>query len=124
MITHLYARPEVECDLDSATVLVPLERCGDENVGDPARARHRPRLHTIHLLAGRALDERLASVVDKSFETRPVVGVATLGKTERGIILRTQTDPAVIRAKPVPRDCVESDEVMDTGSAIVVIIEG
>ena len=53
-----------------------------------------------------------------------MVGVATLGQTEGGIVLRTQTYPAIIRAKPVPRDCVESDEIMYRGAAIVVIIEG
>ena len=79
MISHLYSGPEVESDFDSATFLVPWEREGVEDVGDPARARHRPRLHAVHLLAGRALDERLASVVNQSLKTRPVVSVATHG---------------------------------------------
>ena len=79
MISHLYSGPEVESDLDGATVLVPWEREGVEDVGDPARARHRSRFHAVHLFAGRALDERLASVGDQSLETRPVVSVVTHG---------------------------------------------
>ena len=88
-----------------------------------ARAWHRPRLHAVHLLAGGALNERLAGVVDEGLEARPVVSVATLGQAEGGVVLVTETDPAIIRAQPIPGDCVEIDEVIYTGAAKVVIIE-
>lgn len=88
-----------------------------------ARAWHRPRLDAVHLLAGRALDERLAGVVDEGLEARPVVSVATLGQAEGGVVLVTETDPAIIRAQPIPGDCVEIDEVIYTRAAKVVIIE-
>ena len=88
-----------------------------------ARAWHRPRLDAVHLLAGRALDERLAGVVDEGLEAGPVVSVATLGQAEGGVVLVTETDPAIIRAQPIPGDCVEIDEVIYTGAAKVVIIE-
>ena len=120
----MYARPEVEGDLDSATVLVPREGDGGEDVGDPARARHGPRLDAVHLLAGRALDERLAGVVEEGLKAGPVVGVATLGQAEGGVVLLAQTNTAIIRALPVPGDSVEIDEVIYTGATKVVIIEG
>ena len=123
-LTHLYSGSEVEGDLDGAAGLVAWERRGGEDVGDPARARHGPRLDAVHLLAGRALDECLAGVVDEGLKAGPVVGVATLGQTEGGVVLLTQTNTAIIRALPVPGDSVEIDEVIYTGATKVVIIEG
>ena len=124
MLTHLYSGPEVEGDLDCAAGLVAWQRRGDEDVGDPARARHCPRLDAVHLLTGRALDECLAGVVDESLKAGPVVSVATLGQAEGGVVLLTQTNPAIIRALPVPGDSVEINEVIYTGATMVVIIEG
>ena len=122
----MYSGPEVEGDLDGAARLVAGERRGGEDVGDPARARHGPRLDAVHLLTGRALDECLAGVVDESLKAGPVVGVAALGQAEGGVVLLAQTNPAIIRALPVPGDSVEIDEVIYTGPTMemVVIIEG
>ena len=120
----MYSGPEVECNFYGATGLIAWEGSGGQSVGDPTRAWHRPRLHAVHLLAGRALDKGLAGVVDKGHEARPVISVAALGQAEGGVVLVAKTNPAIIRAHPIPGDCVKSDEVIYTGAAKVVIIEG
>ena len=116
--------PEVEGDLDGAAALVAAEGECLEDVADPPRARHRPRPHPIHLLAGRTLQERVAGVAQQRLQTRPVVGVAALGQTEGSVVLLAQTDGA-LRGRPVPGDCVGGDQVTEDviseGEAILFV---
>ena len=95
MFRALNSATEVEGDLDGAAALVAAEGECLEDVADPPRARHRPRPHPIHLLAGRTLQERVAGVAQQRLQTRPVVGVAALGQTEGGVVLLAQTDGAL-----------------------------
>ena len=118
MFRALKSSSEVEGDLNTArSALVARQLVAEESVADGAGGRHGPRLDAVHLLAGRALEELPGRAVDELLETEAVVGVATLGQSQGGLVIVSQTDGALITvsSSSPPGHGVGTDQITSTG---------
>ena len=121
MFRALSSISEGEGDLNTArSTLVPLQFKGKKPVADAPRGGHGPRLHSVHLLTRGALQELPGRAVDQLAETVSVVSVATLGQRQRGLVLLSQTDVALLPLPAVssptsPGHGVRANQVASTG---------
>ena len=119
MFGALKSSSEVEGDLNTArSALVARQLVAEESVADGAGGRHGPRLDAVHLLAGRALEELPGRAVDELLETEAVVGVATLGQSQGGLVIVSQTDGALISvssSSSTPGHGVGTDQITSGG---------
>ena len=119
MFGALKSSSEVEGDLNTArSALVARQLVAEESVADGAGGRHGPRLDAVHLLAGRALEELPGRAVDELLETEAVVGVATLGQSQGGLVIVSQTDGALISvssSSSPPGHGVGTDQITSAG---------
>ena len=110
---------EVEGDLNTArSRLVTLELVSEQPVTDGPRGWHGPHLDPVDLLAGGALEELPGRAVDELLETEAVVGVATLGQSQGGLVIVSQTDGALISvssSSSPPGHGVGTDQITSTG---------
>lgn len=125
MFLALKSSSEVEGDLNAALrALVTRQLRSKESVADGARGWHGARLHAVHLLAGRALEELPGRAVDELLETGAVVGVAALGQGQGARVIVSQADGALISVSSTssPGQGVGTDQVTSAGPGYGLLV--
>ena len=122
MFGTLNSSSEVEGDFNaSRSTLVTLQLVRELSVADGPRGWHGTRLDPVHLLAGRALEELPGRAVDELLETGAVVGVAALGEGQRGPVMISQADVALVSVSTSstssPGNGVGADQITSTGAS-------
>ena len=122
MFRSLNSATEVEGDLNPArSILVALQLVCQEFVADGPRGRHGAHHDPVDLLAGGALEVHPGRAVDELVETGAVVGVAALGEGQRGSVMISQADVALVSVSTSstssPGNGVGADQITSTGAS-------